>query len=328
MTVYSKIIGTGSYLPAQRVTNADLAAQLAAKGIETSDEWIVTRSGISARHYAAADESASDLAVKAANRALEAAGLEPEQIDLIIVATSTPDFYGNFPSTACIVQDKLGIRNNGAAFDVAAVCSGFVYALSTADAFIKAGNAKNVLVIGTEVFSRILDFSDRSTCVLFGDGAGAVVMSASSEPGVLAVKLHADGSHGDILCGPTNPTNAAISGQKFLYMDGQAVFKLAVTVLEKVANEALEHAKMPASDIDWLIPHQANLRIMNGTAKKLGLPLDKMVVTVNEHGNTSAASIPLALDQAVRDGRIKAGQNILMEGVGGGFTWGAVLARM
>jgi 3-oxoacyl-[acyl-carrier-protein] synthase-3 len=328
MTVYSKIIGTGSYLPAQRVTNSDLAAQLAAKGIETSDEWIVTRSGIQARHYAAADESASDLAVKAANKALEAAGLSAEQIDLIVVATSTPDFYGNFPSTACIVQNKLGIRNNGAAFDVAAVCSGFVYALSTADAFIKAGNAKNVLVIGTEVFSRILDFNDRSTCVLFGDGAGAVVMTASSEPGVLAVKLHADGSHGDILCGPTNPTNAAISGQKFLYMDGQAVFKLAVTVLEKVAYEALEHAKMPASDIDWLIPHQANLRIMNGTAKKLGLPVEKMVVTVNEHGNTSAASIPLALDQAVRDGRIKSGQNILMEGVGGGFTWGAVLARM
>jgi 3-oxoacyl-[acyl-carrier-protein] synthase-3 len=328
MTVYSKIIGTGSYLPAQRVTNSDLAAQLAAKGIETSDEWIVTRSGIQARHYAAADESASDLAVKAANKALEAAGLSAEQIDLIIVATSTPDFYGNFPSTACIVQDKLGIRNNGAAFDVAAVCSGFVYALSTADAFIKAGNAKNVLVIGTEVFSRILDFNDRGTCVLFGDGAGAVVMSASNEPGVLAVKLHADGSHGDILCGPTNPTNAAISGQKFLYMDGQAVFKLAVTVLEKVAYEALEHAKMPASDIDWLIPHQANIRIMNGTAKKLGLPLEKMVVTVNEHGNTSAASIPLALDQAVRDGRIKPGHNILMEGVGGGFTWGAVLARM
>ncbi|CAH0182248.1 3-oxoacyl-[acyl-carrier-protein] synthase 3 [Massilia sp. Bi118] len=328
MTVYSKIIGTGSYLPAQRVTNADLAAQLAAKGIETSDEWIVTRSGIQARHYAASDESASDLAVKAADKALEAAGLSAEQIDLIIVATSTPDFYGNFPSTACIVQNKLGIRNNGAAFDVAAVCSGFVYALSTADAFIKAGNAKNVLVIGTEVFSRILDFNDRGTCVLFGDGAGAVVMSASNEPGVLAVKLHADGSHGDILCGPSNPTNAAISGQKFLYMDGQAVFKLAVTVLEKVANEALEHAKMPASDIDWLIPHQANIRIMNGTAKKLGLPPEKMVVTVNEHGNTSAASIPLALDQAVRDGRIKPGQNILMEGVGGGFTWGAVLARM
>jgi 3-oxoacyl-[acyl-carrier-protein] synthase-3 len=313
--VYSKIIGTGSYLPAQRVTNNDLAAQLAEKGIETSDEWIVTRSGISARHYAAADENASDLAVKAAHRALEAAGLGVEQIDLIVVATSTPDFYGNFPSTACIVQNKLGIRNNCAAFDVAAVCSGFVYALSTADAFIKAGNAKNVLVIGAEVFSRILDFSDRGTCVLFGDGAGAV-------------KLHADGSHGDILCGPSNPSNAAIAGQKYLYMDGPAVFKLAVSVLEKVAYEALEHAQMPASSIDWLIPHQANLRIMNGTAKKLGLPLEKMVVTVNEHGNTSAASIPLALDQAVRDGRIQPGQNILMEGVGGGFTWGAVLARM
>ncbi|MGJ7918042.1 beta-ketoacyl-ACP synthase III [Massilia sp. LXY-6] len=328
MTVYSKIIGTGSYLPAQRVTNHDLAAQLGAKGIETSDEWIVTRSGISARHYAAADENASDLAVKAAHKALEAAGLEAGQIDLIIVATSTPDFYGNFPSTACIVQNKLGIRNNSAAFDVAAVCSGFVYAMSTADAFIKAGNAKNVLVIGTEVFSRILDFNDRGTCVLFGDGAGAVVMSASEEPGVLAVKLHADGSHGHILCGPTNPTNAAISGETFLYMDGQAVFKLAVTVLEKVAHEALEHANMPASDIDWLIPHQANLRIMKGTAKKLGLAPEKMVVTVDEHGNTSAASIPLALDQAVRDGRIKPGHNILMEGVGGGFTWGAVLARM
>jgi 3-oxoacyl-[acyl-carrier-protein] synthase-3 len=328
MTVYSKIIGTGSYLPAQRVTNDDLAAQLAAKGIETSDEWIVSRSGISARHYAAADENASDLAVKAGLKALEAAGLSAEQVDLIIVATSTPDFYGNFPSTACVVQNKLGIRNNSPAFDVAAVCSGFVYAMSTADAFIKAGNAKNVLVIGTEVFSRILDFNDRSTCVLFGDGAGAVVMTASDEPGVLAVKLHADGSYGDILCGPTNPTNAAISGEKFLYMDGPAVFKLAVSVLEKVAREALDHAGMQSSEIDWLIPHQANLRIMSGTAKKLGLPLEKMVVTVNEHGNTSAASIPLALDLAVRDGRIQAGQTVMMEGVGGGFTWGAVLARM
>jgi 3-oxoacyl-[acyl-carrier-protein] synthase-3 len=324
---YSKIIGTGSYLPAQRVTNDDLAAQLAAKGIETSDEWIVTRSGISARYYAAPDENASDLAVNAARKALEAAGLEAEQIDLIIVATSTPDFFGSFPSTACIVQNKLGMRNNSAAFDMGAVCSGFVYALSTADAFIKAGNAKNVLVIGTEVFSRILDFDDRSTCVLFGDGAGAVVLTASEEPGILAVKLHADGSHGDILCGPANPSNLAAS-QKFLYMDGPAVFKLAVTVLEKVANEALAHAQMPASSIDWLIPHQANLRIMTGTAKKLGLSTDKMVVTVHEHGNTSAASIPLALDQAVRDGRIKPGQNVMMEGVGGGFTWGAVLARM
>jgi 3-oxoacyl-[acyl-carrier-protein] synthase-3 len=324
---YSKIIGTGSYLPEKRVTNDDLAAQLAEKGIETSDEWIVTRSGISARHYAAADENASDLAVKAARRALEASGLEAEQIDLIIVATSTPDYFGSFPSTACIVQNKLGMRNNSAAFDMGAVCSGFVYAMATADAFIKAGNAKNVLVIGTEVFSRILDFDDRTTCVLFGDGAGAVVLTASAEPGVLAVKLHADGSHGDILCGPANPSNAA-ANQKFLYMDGPAVFKLAVSVLEKVANEALAHARMPAGEIDWLIPHQANLRIMAGTAKKLGLSTEKMVVTVNEHGNTSAASIPLALDVAVRDGRIKPGQNVMMEGVGGGFTWGAVLARM
>jgi 3-oxoacyl-[acyl-carrier-protein] synthase-3 len=328
MTLYSKIIGTGSYLPAQRVGNDALAAQLAAKGVETSDEWIVIRSGISARHYAAADENASDLAVKAAGKALEAAGLAPAEIDMIIVATSTPDFYGNFPSTACIVQNKLGIRNNSAAFDVGAVCSGFVYAMSTADAFIKAGNAKKVLVIGTEVFSRILDFNDRSTCVLFGDGAGAVVMAASEEPGVLAVKLHADGSHGHILCGPANPSNAAIEGEKFLYMDGPAVFKLAVSVLEKVANEALDHAGLPSSAIDWLIPHQANLRIMTGTAKKLGLPPEKMVVTVNEHGNTSAASIPLALDQAVRDGRIQPGHTVMMEGVGGGFTWGAVLARM
>jgi len=324
---YSKIIGTGSYLPGQRVTNHDLAAQLAAKGIETSDEWIVTRSGISARHYAAPEENASDLAVNAARSALEAAGLEAEQIDLIIVATSTPDFFGSFPSTACIVQNKLGMRNNSAAFDMGAVCSGFVYALSTADAFIKAGNAKNVLVIGTEVFSRILDFDDRSTCVLFGDGAGAVVLTASEEPGVLAVKLHADGSYGDILCGPANPSNLT-ANQKFLYMDGPAVFKLAVTVLEKVANEALAAAQMPASSIDWLIPHQANLRIMTGTAKKLGLSAERMVVTVHEHGNTSAASIPLALDVAVRDGRIKPGHNVMMEGVGGGFTWGAVLARM
>ncbi len=324
---YSKIIGTGSYLPGQRVTNHDLAAQLAAKGVETSDEWIVTRSGISARHYAAPEENASDLAVNAARSALEAAGLEAEQIDLIIVATSTPDYFGSFPSTACIVQNKLGMRNNSAAFDMGAVCSGFVYALSTADAFIKAGHAKNVLVIGTEVFSRILDFDDRSTCVLFGDGAGAVVLTASEEPGVLAVKLHADGSHGDILCGPANPGNLA-ANQKFLYMDGPAVFKLAVTVLEKVANEALAAAQMPASSIDWLIPHQANLRIMTGTAKKLGLSTDRMVVTVHEHGNTSAASIPLALDAAVRDGRIKPGHNVMMEGVGGGFTWGAVLARM
>jgi len=328
MTLYSKIIGTGSYLPPKRVTNNELAIQLAEKGIETSDEWIVSRSGISARHYADPAMQSSDLAVEAGRRALEAARLSPGDIDLIIVATSTPDHFGGFPSTACVVQRKLGITNGGAAFDVQAVCSGFVYAMSVADSFIKSGAHKNVLVIGAEVFSRILNFDDRTTCVLFGDGAGAIVMTASSEPGILSTKLHADGSHGDILCVPGSVTAGAIEGSAFLYMDGQAVFKLAVTVLEKVANEALEAAGLSSSQIDWLIPHQANIRIMQGTAKKLGLPLEKMVVTVDQHGNTSAASIPLALDAAVRDGRIKPGQNVMMEGVGGGFTWGAVLARM
>ena len=328
MTLYSKIIGTGSYLPKQRVTNADLTAQLAAKGIETSDEWIVSRSGISARHYAAVDEHSSDLAAAAARKALEMAGLQPEQIDLVIVASSTPDFYGSFPSTACIVQRKLGMHNNSAAFDVQAVCSGFVYAVSVADAFIKSGAHKNVLVIGAEVFSRILNFEDRSTCVLFGDGAGAIVLSASDEPGILATKLHADGRHADILSVPGNVAGGALAGSGFLYMDGPAVFKLAVSVLEQVANEALAHAGMTAKQIDWLIPHQANIRIMKSTAKKLDLPMEKMIVTVDQHGNTSAASIPLALDVAVRDGRVKKGEVVMMEGVGGGFTWGAVLARM
>ncbi|WP_373987845.1 beta-ketoacyl-ACP synthase III [Duganella sp. BuS-21] len=326
MTLYSKIMGTGSYLPAKRVSNQELADQLAAKGIETSDEWITTRSGIAARHFAAPDEKSSDLAVKAARNALAMAGLQPNDIDLIIVASSTPDFFGSFPSTACIVQQKLGITNHGAAVDVQAVCSGFVYALSTADAFIRAGVHQNVLVIGSEVFSRILDFTDRSTCVLFGDGAGAVVLSASQEPGILATALHADGSHSDILCMP-NTFSGATAGEAYLYMDGPAVFKLAVSVLAKVADEALEKAGMQAQQIDWLIPHQANLRIMSSTAKKLGLPMEKMVVTVDQHGNTSAASIPLALDAAVRDGRVQRGHNILLEGVGGGFTWGAVLAR-
>jgi 3-oxoacyl-[acyl-carrier-protein] synthase-3 len=326
MTLYSKIIGTGSYLPAKRVTNQELADQLAAQGIETSDEWISTRSGIAARHFAAPDERSSDLAVHASRKALEMAGLQPNDIDLIIVASSTPDFFGSFPSTACIVQQKLGITNHGAAVDVQAVCSGFVYALSSADAFIRAGLHKNVLVIGSEVFSRILDFKDRTTCVLFGDGAGAVVLSASEQPGILSSALHADGSHSHILCMP-NTFSGATAGEAFLYMDGPAVFKLAVSVLEKVANEALNKAQMTQNDIDWLIPHQANLRIMSGTAKKLGLPMEKMVVTVDQHGNTSAASIPLALDVAVRDGRVKRGQNIMMEGVGGGFTWGAVLAK-
>ncbi len=328
MTLYSKIIGTGSYLPERRVTNADLTAQLAAKGIETSDEWISSRSGITARHYAAPEQVSSDLGVQAAQRALEMAGLAPNDIDLIIVASSTPDFLGSFPSTACIVQRKLGMTNTSAAVDVQAVCSGFVYAVASADSFIKSGMHKNVLVIGTEVFSRILNFEDRTTCVLFGDGAGAIVMTAAREPGILACKLHADGRHADILSVPGNVAGGAVAGSAFLYMDGQAVFKLAVTVLEQVANEALDKAGMTPDQIDWLIPHQANIRIMKGTAKKLGLPLEKMVVTVDQHGNTSAASIPLALDVAVRDGRVKPGDVVMMEGVGGGFTWGAVLARM
>lgn len=328
MTLYSKIIGTGSCLPPKRVTNHELAAQLAEKGIETSDEWIVSRSGISARHYAEAKVQSSDLAVDASKRAIEMSGLRPDDIDLIILATSTPDHFGGFPSTACVVQRKLGITNGCPAFDVQAVCSGFIYAMTVADGLIKSGAHKNVLVIGAEVFSRILNFEDRTTCVLFGDGAGAIVLTASDEPGVLATKLHADGSHGDILCVPGSVNGGAIEGSAFLYMDGQAVFKLAVSVLEKVANEALDAAGMSAAQIDWLIPHQANIRIMQGTAKKLHLPMEKMVVTVDQHGNTSAASIPLALDVAVRDGRVQPGHHVMMEGVGGGFTWGAVLARM
>ncbi len=327
MNVFSKITGTGSYLPPRRVTNQDLTIQLAADGIETSDEWILSRSGISARHFAEADVSASDMAVIAAQRAIEQAGLEKNQIDLIIVATSTPDHLGGFPSTACIVQKKLAM-NNCAAFDVQAVCSGFIYAVSIADAMIKAGTHKNVLVIGAEVFSRILDFKDRGTCVLFGDGAGAVVMSASKQPGVLATKLHADGHYSHILSVPGKAANGAVQGSAFVQMDGPAVFKVAVSVLEKVAVEVLESANMTAADLDWLIPHQANIRIMQSTAKKLHIPAEKVVVTVDQHGNTSAASIPLALDCAVRDGRIKAGQTILIEGVGGGFTWGAALIRM
>ena len=328
MTLYSKIIGSGSYLPEQRVTNVDLTAQLAAKGIETSDEWITSRSGISARHYAAPEQLASDLAVEAARKALEMAAMAPSDIDLVIVASSTPDFHGSFPSTACIVQRKLGINNGSAAFDVQAVCSGFVYAVTVADSLIKSGAHKNVLVIGAEVFSRILDFDDRGTCVLFGDGAGAMILTASKEPGIIATKMHADGRYSDILSVPGTLAGGAIAGSAFLYMDGPAVFKLAVSVLEQVASEVLEMAGMSSSQVDWLIPHQANIRIMKSTARKLNLPLEKMVVTVDQHGNTSAASIPLAFDVALRDGRVKPGDNVLMEAVGGGFTWGAILARM
>src|SRR6185437_5131501 len=278
------------------------------------DEWIVSRSGISARHYAEPDVRASDLAVIAAQRALEAADVSPNDVDLIILATSTPDHFGGFPSTACVVQRKLGIANSGAAFDVQAVCSGFAYAVAIADSLIKSGAHKKALVIGAEVFSRILNFEDRTTCVLFGDGAGAVLLGASDEPGILATKLHANGSQGDILCIPGAVNGGVIEGSAYLYMDGPAVFKLAVTVLEKVANEALEIAGMKSDQLDWLIPHQANIRIMQSTARKLGLPMERMVVTVDEQGNTSAASIPLALDAAVRDGRIKPGHNVMMEG--------------
>jgi 3-oxoacyl-[acyl-carrier-protein] synthase-3 len=325
MRPYSRIIGTGSYLPPRRLSNADLVAQLAADGIETSDEWIVERTGIRARHFADPAMSSSDLGVEAARRALEAAKLQPQDIDLIIVATSTPDMV--FPSTACILQNKLG-ANGCPAFDVQAVCSGFVYALTVADAMIKAGTAHRALVIGAEVFSRILDFKDRTTCVLFGDGAGAVVLEGSDEPGILASDLHADGKHVGILCVPGHVSGGSVLGDPVLKMDGQAVFKLAVGVLEDAARAALAKAGKQDSDIDWLIPHQANIRIMQSTAKKLKVPLDKVIVTVDQHGNTSAASIPLALDEGVRSGRVKPGQLVLLEGVGGGFTWGASLLKM
>ncbi|MBI1625019.1 beta-ketoacyl-ACP synthase III [Comamonas suwonensis] len=326
MRRYARITGTGSYLPPRRLTNNDLAAELAQRGLETSDEWIVERTGIRARHFAAPDVASSDLALEASRKAIEAAGLAAQDIDLIIVATSTPDMV--FPSTAAILQNKLGITNGCPAFDVQAVCSGFVYALTVADSMIQSGAAKRVLVVGSEVFSRILDFNDRTTCVLFGDGAGAVVLEASDEPGILATELHADGSHVGILCVPGHVSGGNVLGDPVLKMDGQAVFKLAVSVLDKAARSALEKAGLTDADIDWLIPHQANIRIMQSTARKLKLSMDKVVVTVDQHGNTSAASIPLALDHGVRNGQVKKGQTVLLEGVGGGFTWGAVLVKM
>jgi 3-oxoacyl-[acyl-carrier-protein] synthase-3 len=322
MPTYSRITGTGSYLPPRRLSNDDLAAELATKGIETSDEWIVERTGIRARHFAAPDVTSSDLAVPAAQAAMEAAGVTPDQIDLIIMATSTPDMV--FPSAACILQHKLGI-SGCAAFDIQAVCSGFVYALTVADSMIRSGVAKRALVVGAEVFSRILDFSDRTTCVLFGDGAGAVVLEASETPGILASDLHADGKHVGILCVPGHVSGGQVLGSPLLKMDGQAVFKLAVGVLESAARATLEKAGKTQEQIDWLIPHQANIRIMQMTARRLKLPMDKVLVTVDQHGNTSAASIPLALDCGVRSGKIKKGQLLMLEGVGGGFTWGAVL---
>jgi 3-oxoacyl-[acyl-carrier-protein] synthase-3 len=319
---HSRIAGTGSHLPPRRLSNAELARQLAGRGIETSDDWIVARTGIRARHFADDGVAASDLALPAAQAALQAAGCSARDIDLIVVATSTPDMV--FPSTACIVQRKLGVHGFPA-FDVQAVCSGFVYALTVADALIRTGSAACALVIGTEVFSRILDFNDRSTCVLFGDGAGAVVLRGSDQPGLLATDLHADGRYTDILCTPGTVAGGRVHGEPLLRMDGPAVFKLAVGVLENSARAVLDAARRAPESVDWLIPHQANLRIMQATTRKLGLPPERLVVTVDEHGNTSAASIPLALDTAVRDGRVRAGDTVLLEGVGGGFTWGAAL---
>jgi 3-oxoacyl-[acyl-carrier-protein] synthase III len=322
---YSRIVSTGSYLPPRRLTNADLAAELAAKGVETSDEWIVERTGIRARHFAAPEVTSSDLAYEAALQALSNAALQASDIDLIIVATSTPDMV--FPSVAAILQNKLVITNGCPAFDVQAVCSGFVYALTVADSLIKTGTAKRALVIGAEVFSRILDFNDRTTCVLFGDGAGAVILEASQTPGILASDLHADGRHAGILCTPGTVSGGSVLGDPTLKMDGPAVFKLAVGVLESAARAVLEKAGKTDADIDWLIPHQANIRIMQSTAKKLKMPMEKLIVTVDQHGNTSAASIPLALDHAVRSGKVKRGDTLMLEGVGGGFTWGAVLVE-
>ena len=326
MMTYSRIISTGSYLPAQRLSNVELAQRLSETGVETSHEWIVERTGIQARHFAQTHETCSELALNAARNALNQAQVDAQSIDLIIVATSTPDMV--FPSTAAILQGKLGITNHCAAFDVQAVCSGFVYALSVADALIRTGSARRALVVGSEVFSRLLDFTDRTTCVLFGDGAGAVILEASDTPGIHATQMHANGQHSGILCVPSSISGGTLQGNPYLHMDGQAVFKLAVSVLADVAQETLVKAgfgsdAQPSELIDFLIPHQANIRIMQSTAKKLGLRAEQTIITVDQHGNTSAASIPLALDHAVRAGRIQKGHRLMLEGVGGGFTWGA-----
>jgi len=319
MSVYSRILGTGSYLPEKVLANSDLE-----KLVDTSDEWIYTRTGIRQRHVAADDQFASDLALIASRRAMDAAGVGPADIDLVIVATTTPDMV--FPSTACLLQAKLGMTR-GAAFDVQAVCSGFVYALATADHFMKSAQYSHILVVGAEVYSRILDWQDRRTCVLFGDGAGAVVLGRSEQPGIIASRLHSDGRYSHILSVPGSVSRGEVTGRPLLHMEGNAVFKLAVKVLGEVADETLNAAGLQRSELDWLIPHQANIRIIKATAKKLGLPMERVVSTVSRHANTSAASVPLALDEAVRDGRIKHNQHVLLEGVGGGFTWGAVLLR-
>lgn len=317
---YSRIIGTGGYLPDHRVTNAELVER-----VDTSDDWIVERTGIRARHLAAATQNTCDLAEMAARRALETAGISPAELDLIILGTTTPDMI--YPSTACLLQARLG--NHGAtAFDVQAVCSGFIYALSIADKFIKTGDARHALVVGADIYSRILDWKDRNTCVLFGDGAGACVLTANDTPGILSTHLHADGAYQPLLHVPGTVAQGRIqNGDGFTKMHGSEVFKFAVKVLSDVVEEALHYNQLDSNAIDWLIPHQANIRIIQATAKKLKLPMDKVVLTVADHGNTSAASVPLALDIAVRDGRIQRGQTLILEAVGGGFTWGAVVVR-
>lgn len=319
-STHAKIIGTGSYLPAHVLTNAELA-----KRIETSDEWIVERTGIRERHIAGEGELTSDLALKAAERAIEAAGIEVGEIDLIVVATTTADRV--FPSVACILQAKLGLENRCPAFDVQAVCSGFVYAVATANAFIRSGQARTALVIGAETLSRITDWSDRSNCILWGDGAGAVILQASTEPGIISTHIHADGRYQDLLF-VDGGVSLKTEGACHMRMSGNAVFKMAVNTLDAIVDETLEVNGLQKSDIDWLVPHQANIRIIQATGKKLGLTPERVVITVDRHGNTSAASIPLALDTAVRDGRIKKGELVLMEAFGGGFTWGSVLVRM
>ncbi len=319
MTIFSRIVGTGSYLPEKILTNQDLEAL-----VDTSDAWIYTRTGIRQRHIAADGENTSDLALAASRKAIAAAGLQSSDIDLVIVATTTSDMI--FPSTACLLQAKLGITH-GAAFDLQAVCSGFIYGLATADHFMKSGQYRHVLVVGSEIYSRILDWKDRSTCVLFGDGAGAVVLAQSKQPGIIASQLRSDGRYASILSVPGGVAHGEVLGRPLLQMAGNAVFKLAVKVLGEVATETLAAGGLAQSELDWLIPHQANIRIIQATAKKLGLSMERVVTTVDRHANTSAASVPLALDEAVRDGRIQAGQHILLQGVGGGFTWGAVLLR-
>ncbi len=317
--IYSRVVASGGYLPSRVVTNAELAIRL-----ETSDDWISTRTGIRSRHLADDKEMASDLALQASHQALERAGIAAQDIDLIVLATTTPDMI--FPSTASILQRKLG-TSGCPVFDVQAVCSGFVYALSIADLYVRSGKCRNALVVGAELYSRILDWEDRSTCVLFGDGAGAVVIAADESPGILASRLHADGAYGSVLCVPGGVAHGQVQGHPFVEMDGGAVFKFAVKVLSEVAQEVMTDAGLTAADIHWLIPHQANVRIIEATARKLGIGMERVVVTVAEHANTSAASIPLALDVALTDGRIRPGHNVLLEGVGGGFTWGAILVK-